>query len=122
MGPLTSFQTIALIGTAVILVATLAAAARHSIEWRTGFAWSLLWIAAAVAIARPSVTIALAHFLGIGRGADLVFYCGILGMMCGFWLVYVRMKRLERDITKLVRQIAITERQHDETASRGKAG
>lgn len=115
MGPLTSFQTIALIGAATILVATIAAAVRHSIEWRTAFAWSALWIAAAVAILRPSITIALAHFLGIGRGADLVFYCGILGMLIGFFVIYVRIKRLENQITRLVRSIAIRDAERDVT-------
>lgn len=107
MGALTSFQSIALIVAAIVLAATLAAAATHVLDWRSAFAWSVLWIAAAVAIFRPSITIALAHFLGIGRGADLVFYCGILGMLFGFFLVYVRIKRLENEITRLVRALAI---------------
>ena len=109
MGALTSFQSIALIVAAVVLTATLAAAVAHAIDWRTAFAWSLLWIAAAVAIIRPSITSTIAHFLGIGRGADLVFYCAILGMLAGFFAVYIRLKRLEGDITRLVRAIAIRE-------------
>ena len=107
MGALTTFQTIALTGAAVVIVATLAAAIRHTIEWKTAFAWCALWIAAAVAIAWPSITLTVAQFLGIGRGADLVFYCGILGMFIGFFAVYVRIKRLESEITRLVRTIAI---------------
>ena len=107
MGALTSFQSIALIVAAIVLAATLAAAASHALEWRSAFAWSALWIAAAIAILRPSITIAIAHFLGIGRGADLVFYCGILGMLLGFFAVYVRIKRLESEITRLVRALAI---------------
>lgn len=118
MGALTSFQTIALIGAAVLLTITLAAAARHSIDWRTAFAWSALWVAAAVAILRPSLTIAVAQFLGIGRGADLVFYCGILAMLAGFFFVYVRIKRLEREITRLVRAIAIREAEERDGATR----
>lgn len=119
MGALTSFQSIALIIAAVVLAATLAAAASHAVDWRTAFAWGALWIVAGVAILRPSITVAVAHALGIGRGADLVFYCGILGMLFGFFFVYVRIKRLESEITRLVRTLAIRDaEEHRDAASR----
>lgn len=117
MGALTSFQSIALIVAAIVVAATLAAAASHLIDWRTAFAWCALWIVASIAILRPSITVGIAHFLGIGRGADLVFYCGILGMLVGFFLVYVRMKRLESQITRLVRAIAIRDAENDRDAA-----
>ena len=107
MGALTTFQIIAVIAGGLVVAATLAAAASHAMEWRTAFAWCVLWVAAVAAILRPAVTVGIAHFLGIGRGADLVFYCGILGMLLGFFAVYVRIKRLERQITRLVRVLAI---------------
>lgn len=113
MGTLTTFQTIAVIITGVVLAATIAAAVSHAVEWRTAFAWSAVWIAAAAAILRPSITVAVAHFLGIGRGADLVFYCAILGMMFGFFAVYIRIKRLEGEITRLVRAIAIRDAERE---------
>lgn len=114
---MTNFQAIGLIVTALVLAATLAAAASHAVDRRTAFAWSALWIAAAVAILRPSITVAIAHFLGIGRGADLVFYCGILGMFLGFFAIYMRIKRLESEITRLVRAMAIRDGERDGTAS-----
>jgi hypothetical protein len=113
MGTLTSFQSIALIISGVVIVATLASAVAHLIEWRTALVWSTLWLAASIAIFRPSITSSIARFLGIGRGADLVFYCGILGMLLGFFFMYVRMKRLEAQITKVVRHIAISENERD---------
>jgi len=114
MGALTTFQSIALIVAAIVLAGTLAAAASHALEWRAAFAWSALWIIAGIAILRPSITMAIAHFLGIGRGADLVFYCAILGMLIGFFAVYVRMKRLESEITRLVRALAIRDAEERE--------
>jgi hypothetical protein len=113
MGALTTFQTIAVIVAALVVATTIAAAASHAVDWRTAFAWSALWIVAAIAILRPSITVAVAHFLGIGRGADLVFYCGILGMLLGFFAVYVRLKRLEQQVTTLVRAIAIRDAEHE---------
>ena len=68
---------------------------------------ALICIVAAIATAWPETTVRVAHALGIGRGADLVFYCAVVVMMVGFWMVYIRLRHLRREITLLVRQIAI---------------
>jgi len=63
---------------------------------------------AAVFILWPGITNALARELGVGRGADLVFYISILI----FWFVvlklYVRIRSLEQSFTDMIRQDAIT--------------
>jgi hypothetical protein len=79
------------------------------LRWRAGVAalWLVLWLAAAVAVAVPQTTTAVAHLLGIQRGADFVFYCSVLGSAVGFFLVYVRLRLLNRQITLLVRELAL---------------
>ena len=72
-------------------------------------AWILLWLATALVLVRPQITVTLAAALGIGRGADLVFYCAILAAMLGFFFTYLRARQLESAVTKLVRQIALLE-------------
>ncbi len=104
---MTTFQAVGLPLIGLLAVITLVAVVRHVINLRAGMGWLLLWIAAAVAIAKPSITAVIAHALGIGRGADLVLYCSILGMLIAFFLVYTRFKRLDREITRLVRHLAI---------------
>lgn len=118
---MTNFQTIALTLAAVLFAGTLAAAAARAIGRRSALAWMALWIAAALAIARPSITMAVAKFLGIGRGADLVFYCAILGMLIALFVIYLRFKRLEREITSIVRHLALRDGEAAEAASREKA-
>ena len=114
---MTNFQTIALIVAAVLVAATLAAAAARAIGRRAALGWIVLWIAAAVAIARPSLTMTVAHFLGIGRGADLVFYCSILATMIALFVFYLRFKRLEREITTIVRELTLRDAESAEAAS-----
>jgi len=80
---------------------------RNRIAGRVALAWSLLWIAAIVAIARPQLTVTIANALGIARGADLVFYLAILGMLVGFFAVFVRMRRFETEMTRVVRELAL---------------
>lgn len=104
---MTTFQWIAFVVLAVPFAITVTLTVRRTITPRVGLAWGLLWIAAAVLIARPELTAVVARALGIGRGTDLVFYFAILGMVFGFFTVYVRMRRIESDLTKIVRELAL---------------
>jgi small membrane protein len=104
---MTTFQISAFILLAFALTATIVLRFRRRASFRVAFAWSLLWIGAAVAIAKPQITVRVAHLLGIARGADLVFYLAILGMFIGFFAVYVRFRRIESDMTRIVRELAL---------------
>lgn len=52
----------------------------------------------------PESTNDLAHFLGIGRGADLIFYLAILGFGYVTMLLYSKIKKLEEQLTKIIRK------------------
>jgi small membrane protein len=68
-----------------------------------------VWIAAAVAIAKPELTTKLARLIGIGSGANLVLYCFVLaGLMMAFYF-YSRYVKLQRELTEVVRHIAVRE-------------
>jgi hypothetical protein len=73
----------------------------------TGVLGILIWSAAAVAIAMPELTIRVAAALGIGRGADLVFYLAILGGVGVSFYFYQRSRQLENLITALIRREAV---------------
>jgi small membrane protein len=69
--------------------------------------WGLVWVGTASIIIFPDATSSLAHFLGIGRGADLIMY---LSLLISFYLIfrlYLALTRLEQAITALVRAIAL---------------
>lgn len=104
---MTSFQIGALALLSVVLAITVTLGVRRRVVRRVAFVWSMLWITAAVAIARPELTMTVANVLGIARGADLVFYLAILGMLIGFFVTYVRMRRFEMELTRLVRELAL---------------
>lgn len=55
----------------------------------------------------PEKTNVLAHYLGVGRGADLVVYCWIVISGGIVALQQFRLISLQRDITELVRYTAI---------------
>lgn len=55
----------------------------------------------------PDHTTDIAKKLGVGRGADLLFYICILFFLFIILKLFARLKRLEEKITELVRQQAI---------------
>jgi hypothetical protein len=106
---MSTFQIVTLPLLVALAAGTALAAARRRIAFRPAFAWMLLWIAAAIAIAAPDVLVQIAHLLGIGRGADLVLYLSILFMFVAVFLSYLRFRRLEEQMTRIVRHLAIRE-------------
>ena len=101
---MSAFQIIALAILAIFSALTIGGAVRNR---RPATAlWLLLWGAAAAAIVVPALTTWIAHALGIERGADLVFYFAVMGGLVGFFLVFLRLRSLNRQITLLTRHIA----------------
>ena len=70
---------------------------------------SLIWLVASIAILSPELTMRVAAFLGIGRGADLVLYLLAIAFLIAIFYIYQRFQRLESTITQLVRKIALME-------------
>lgn len=55
----------------------------------------------------PDATTVIANKMGVGRGADLLLYFTAFGSAFLFILLYLRVQKLERNQTEIVRQIAI---------------
>ena len=55
----------------------------------------------------PEMATGLAHLVGVGRGADLLMYISLMGIMFLLILIYSRLRELEANITHLARDIAI---------------
>jgi small membrane protein len=104
---MTTFQLVTLPLLAVLIVITAVATARSRVTPRIGLGWILLWLSAAIAIAFPDLLVWLAQVLGIGRGTDLVLYVFILVGFVAFFATYLRFRRLDEQMTKIVRHIAI---------------
>jgi hypothetical protein len=101
------FQLLAVPFIAAMLVVVVHNLIRVRVRPLASLFWLLLWAAALVAVAAPDETTALARALGIQRGADLIVYSAVLAFIVGFYLVYLRMRQMSREITLLTREIAI---------------
>ena len=102
-----------LLQVAVVLFA-LYAAARTLSRFRKGtigtgelVVWLLFWSAVGFCVLVPDVTWWLARLLGVGRGADAVFYLSLVGLSYAFFRLYLRLRQTEQQITLLVRKLAL---------------
>ena len=103
------FQILVLVLAACLFVGSFVALARGWLTRRECFVWAAVWLAAGVTVAWPQVTRIIARALGIGRGADLVLYCSVIVMIAGLMMMYARLRAVRRDLTLLVRRLAIAE-------------
>jgi hypothetical protein len=78
--------------------------------------WSGFWLAVGVFVMAPGLTQWFARILGVGRGADAVFYISIVALSYAFFRVYLRSRQLEQQLTLLVRKLALEKRKADDEA------
>jgi len=101
---MSGIQLILLTGVAFICLYFVIRVRKKSVDL---FFLTLMIGAAIVFIIWPDVTNRIANWLGVGRGADLIFYTSILI----FWFVilklYTRIRQLEKSFTQIIREDAL---------------
>lgn len=92
------------------------ALARAFMQFRSGrlpFAWFLFWlvfwIAVGTVVLLPQTAQMAAQFVGVGRGVDFVIYVSIIALFYLVFRLFVKIEDVEREITRLVRKIALEE-------------
>lgn len=105
---------ISLIQLLVVIFATFAASRAilrfkdKKISFHEVIFWLGVWIVLGVVVFFPDITGSLAEKLGIGRGIDVVIYVSIGLLYYLIFRLYVMLEETEREITRLVREIAIS--------------
>lgn len=101
-------QIILLVGIALVAATLLRrAGARHQAIRRLALAAFAAF--AVTSVIFPDLWNALARLVGVGRGADLLFYGTIMVLLGYMATSYVRFRDLEHRFTKLARRIALDE-------------
>jgi len=62
-----------------------------------------------IIILLPDTTSFLAELVGVGRGADLVVYLSIVLIFYIIFQMTIKIEKIERNITKVVRTVAMKE-------------
>jgi hypothetical protein len=79
--------------------------------------WFIVWVAVIVIFWSPDIASQLALRVGIGRGADLVIYISIIVILYLLYRLAARIEKMDRDITKIVRAIALSDDKKNEESS-----
>lgn len=69
--------------------------------------WSSLWLVGIIIVIVPNSTFFVAHFLGVGRGADLVVYVALLTIFYIVFRLTIALEKIQRTITLLTRNQAL---------------
>lgn len=72
--------------------------------------WLLFWFLAAAIVIWPDTTFYFSKLLGIARGADLVVYAGLALLFFLVFKITVRLERIEKNITKIVREKTLNDK------------
>ncbi|OIO52592.1 DUF2304 domain-containing protein [Candidatus Uhrbacteria bacterium CG_4_10_14_0_8_um_filter_58_22] len=72
--------------------------------------WLLLWAAAGFLVALPQATSWLAVLAGVGRGVDVAIYLSVVVLFYLTFRLFVRLEKIEHDITLLVREMGLKDR------------
>lgn len=69
----------------------------------------LFTFAAIAAVLFPDELTALANALGVGRGADLLLYATVAGLVLSLVTIYAKFKSTEEKLAEIARHVAILE-------------
>lgn len=74
----------------------------------------LFFLCGAVAVILPSTTNRVAHALGVGRGADLLFYLVTVAFIAHVMITYMNRQEDRQRTTRIVRQMALLQAEQNE--------
>ncbi len=69
--------------------------------------WTVFWLVVAMVVWQPGLSTQVANRLSVGRGADLIMYVSVAVLFYLFFRISVRLEKMERNITKIVREMAL---------------
>jgi len=72
--------------------------------------WLFFWLVAEAVVVSPDLSTQFAHFVGIGRGADLITYLSLALLFFFFFRLFAQSERQKKEITKLTRKISLMEK------------
>ncbi len=93
-------------------------AQKVSVYWFT--VWALFWIGVCAVAISPQTTDIVADWVGVERGADLIVYISIIILYYAMYRVLMRLERQNRELTDLVRSLAVSEVKSPQKNGHGK--
>ncbi|PIZ55789.1 hypothetical protein COY23_04195 [bacterium (Candidatus Torokbacteria) CG_4_10_14_0_2_um_filter_35_8] len=106
-------QVLVITSSLLIIVNLISKFKKGSLTLKETAFWVILWLSVIIVFLFPSITSTLAQILGITRGADLIIYIAILVLSYLVFKIFLKMEKIERDITKIVRDKSLKQIKHE---------
>lgn len=107
----TPIQIITLVLVFFVLVRLYFRVRNKEISLRAALIWGGLWLGTIIVVLYPGLADEVAHFLGLetATGIDFVAYVSVGMLFYLLLLFWLRLDRMEQNITKIVRHMALLE-------------
>ncbi len=69
--------------------------------------WVLLWSLVILVALVPASTTMVANWVGVGRGADLIVYTGLVTLFFTSYRLLIASEQQRKEITQLTRELAV---------------
>jgi len=76
--------------------------------------WVIFWLIVGTVAIIPQTTDIVAQFLGVSRGVDLLVYISIVVLFFIIFKIIVKLEKIERNVTKIVRHLALKDVEEEE--------
>lgn len=87
---------------------------------KTAIFWTLVWLVALTGILLPGTTTKIASIFGVGRGVDVILYLAVSLLFYLVFRIYVTLEDLRREITKVVRMVALSDTSNSKPRAKDK--
>lgn len=84
---------------------------RKEVSIKEFYIWLFFWLSVISATIWFRKTDIIAKFFGVEKGADLAVYISIIVLFYLAFKMVIKFDKMERDITKIIRKIAIDKRE-----------
>lgn len=104
---MTAIQIFLILTAATFLVLTVLAITKKKTSVVHGGFWVGVWSVGIAVVYNPELANTFANKVGVGRGVDAVLYVVVFFLLYTVFRLFVRIERIEANITKLSQHIAI---------------
>ncbi len=102
-------QTFTFIIAAVVSAKLLFSYRMREISFTRFAGWLILWLLFVLFVFVPGLADKIASFSGVDRGTDMAFFGAFLMVFYILFKFFSRLEKLERNITTIVRELALRE-------------
>jgi small membrane protein len=83
---------------------------QKNVRFFVWFFWTLLWAGMVILVWQPWLADFIAGYLKVGRGTDAILYLSLVLLFGLLFKLFVKIEALDRELTTIVRELAIIEK------------